>query len=166
MIVCFKHKSKLDNLDRYQKQILQLFIIHKLYKHSHQHTFYLFFLLFFNFFLFLGFWPRGMQDLRSLVVVFYIFFNFILFNLQYCIGFAMYQNESTTGIHVFPILNLPVPSLRVVPVHKPQASSIVHWTWTGDSFSQFLRLHPSTAFPTLWLTMMATPFLLRDSCPY
>ena len=29
----------------------------------------------------------------------------------------------------------------------------------------FLRLHPSTAFRTLWLTMLATPFLLRDSCP-
>ena len=29
----------------------------------------------------------------------------------------------------------------------------------------FLRLHPSTAFQTLLLTVMATPFLLRDSCP-
>ena len=29
----------------------------------------------------------------------------------------------------------------------------------------FLRLHPSTAFQTILLTMMATPFLLRDSCP-
>ena len=29
----------------------------------------------------------------------------------------------------------------------------------------FLRLHPSTAFRTLLLTMTATPFLLRDSCP-
>ena len=29
----------------------------------------------------------------------------------------------------------------------------------------FLRLHPSAAFWTLLLTMMATPFLLRDSCP-
>ena len=28
----------------------------------------------------------------------------------------------------------------------------------------FLRLHPSTAFQTLLLTMMATTFLLRDSC--
>ena len=40
---------------------------------------------------------------------------------------------------MFPILNpppssLPVSSLWVVPVHQPQASSIVHWTWTGDSF--------------------------------
>ena len=27
------------------------------------------------------------------------------------------------------------------------------------------RLYPSTAFQTLLLTMMATPFLLGDSCP-
>ena len=71
---------------------------------------------------------------------FNFFFNFILFlTLQYCIGFAIYQRESATGIHVFPILNpppssLPVPSLWVVPVHQPKASSIVHRTWTGDSF--------------------------------
>ena len=71
----------------------------------------------------------------------FFFFFLILFylTLQYCIGFAIYQNESATGIHVFPILNLPpsslpIPSLWVVPAHQPQASSIVHRTWTGDSF--------------------------------
>ena len=40
------------------------------------------------------------------------FFNLILFlTLQYCIGFAMYQNESATSIHVFPILNPPPSSV-------------------------------------------------------
>ena len=77
---------------------------------------------------------------------FFFFFTFLFFlilfyflTLQYCIGFAIFQHESATGIHMFPILNpppssFPVPSLWVIPVHQPQASSIVHWTRTGDSF--------------------------------
>ena len=57
-----------------------------------------------------------------------LYFFIILFyflTLQYCIGFAIYQHESATGIHVFPILNpppssLPVPSLWVVVIKNYQ----------------------------------------------
>ena len=43
-----------------------------------------------------------------------------------------------------------------------------HTEWLAFEMSRdhyvFLRLHPSTAFQTLLLTMMATPFLIRYSC--
>ena len=51
-----------------------------------------------------------------LVFFFFLFFNFYFLTLQYCIGFAIYQHESATGIHLFLILN-PLPSL-----HHPSRS--------------------------------------------
>ena len=100
-------------------------------------------------------------EAARLFFFFTLFFKFYFLTLQYCIGFAIYQHESATGIHVFPILNplpssLPIPSLWVIPVHQPQASSILHWTWTGDSFIYdiihvsipFSQIIPPSSFPT------------------
>ena len=81
-----------------------------------------------------------------------LFFFFLLyFTLQHCIGFAIHQHESATGVHVFPILNpsstsLPVPSLQVIPVHQSQESCI-----EPGLAIRFLYdiIHDSMTFPQL-----------------
>ena len=82
------------------------------------------------------FWGGG--EIISLYFIL-IYFNWRLITLQYCGGFVIHSHESAMGVPVFAILtlpptSLPIPSFRVIPVHQPWALSLMHWTWTGDSF--------------------------------
>ena len=70
----------------------------------------------FPFYEILGIFPLLYRTFLYLIYLWLVFLFYFL-TLQYCIGFAIYQNESATGIHVFPILN-PPPS----PYH-PSGSS-------------------------------------------
>ena len=72
-------------------------------------------------------WPSiyllwGKDCSRPLPIFFLIYF----LTLQYCIGFAIYRKESTTGIRVFPILNPPPSSPPYHPSGSSQCTSPKH----------------------------------------
>ena len=75
---------------------------------------------------------------KKVYELFIIFFNLILFfNFTilywFCHISKWIHHRYTHVPHPEPS-SLPVPFLWVVPVYQPQASSIVHRTWTSDSF--------------------------------
>ena len=96
-------------------------------------------------------WLKGhfKNSFIDLFLLCWIFFNFFIFYFIYFLDFILFFNFTilywfchiskwihhryTCVPHPEPP-SLPISSLWVIPVHQPQASSIMHWTWTGDSF--------------------------------
>ena len=91
----------------------------------------------------------------------FIYFNWRLITLQCCIGFAIHQHESATGIHVFPILN-PLPSLSLYhlsglsqcaspkhPVSCIEPGLAIHFIYDIIHVSMpFSQIIPSSPSPT------------------
>ena len=105
----------------------------------------------------------------------FIYFNWRLITLQYCIGFAINQHESATGVHVFPILN-PPPSLYHPsgssqctspkhPVSCIEPGLEIHFTYdiihVSMSFSQII---PPSPPPTESKRLFYTSVSLLLSC--
>ena len=87
----------------------------------------------------------------------FIYFNWRLITSQYCIGSAIHQHESITGIHVFPILNpLSLPLPHTTPPGGPSApapsiqyhASNLDWLFVSYMILYMLQCHsPKSSHP-------------------
>ena len=83
------------------------------------------------------------------VFFFFLFFNWRLITLQHRIGFAIHQHESTTSVHMIPILNhLPPHTISLCHPSAPAQSSLYHalnldWRFISHTILYRFQCHSS-----------------------
>ena len=90
----------------------------------------------------------------------FIYFNWRLITLQYCIGFAIHQHESATGIHVFPI---PNPALSSA-IQKSTSNKC--WRGCGEKGTLLLCWWECKLVQPLWRTVWRFLKKLEIELPY
>jgi len=73
-------------------------------------------------------------EMRNIFFFYYFLYYFLI--LQYCIGFAMYQHESATGIHETCIISFMKRVASPGLMHNNGCLGLVHWDdpegWCGE----------------------------------
>ena len=97
-------------------------------------------------------WTNCQFSIRSFIMLnlfffafffhFFLFFNFTIL-YWFCHISKWIRHRYTCVPHPEPS-SLPIPSLWVIPVHQPQASSIMHRTWNAGELCGGASRVPST----------------------
>ena len=93
----------------------------------------------------------------------FIYFNWRLITLQYCIGFAVHQRESTTGLILFcPLLLLPsiFPSIGIFFI---ELALHIRWPkYWSFNFSIIASNSGMISFRIDWLDLLADQGFLKS----
>ena len=86
----------------------------------------------------------------------FVYFSWRLITLQYCIGFAIHQHESATGVHVFQSWTPSLFPPRTIPLGHPSApapsilyhASNLDWRFVSHMILYMFQCHsPQSSHP-------------------
>ena len=84
--------------------------------------------------LFSDFYSSHIKNLYFFFYHYYFFYFKILYWFCHTSTWIHHRCTHVPNPEPPPPTSLPILSLWVIPVHQPQASCVLHWTWTSDSF--------------------------------